>query len=123
VAAVSVGSAAWPVAVAPACSGSAVEHAAAAAAVSAGSAAVAAAVWVGSAAGHAAVAAPVWVGSAVEHAAVAVAASALAWLPLVRAVRRQEQWFPGTETRLLIRELQMLSLVLPQLHSRRTSDE
>src|SRR5208283_2927488 len=77
--------------------------------------AVAAAVSVGPAAEHAAVAAAVSVGSAAGHAAVAVAASAPAWLPLVRAVRTQGQEFRETETELLFRDLQMLSLVLPQL--------
>src|SRR5271157_2519140 len=63
----------------------------------------------GSAAGHAVVAVAEHAAAAPEH----VAAAVLAWLPLVRAVRRQEQWFQETETGLPFRDLQMLSLILP----------
>src|SRR5271157_1321637 len=118
------GSAAWPVAVAPVCFGSAAWPAVVAAvcfgfvvgasvvvSVRSGSAAwpvAVAPVRSGSAAWPVAVA-PVCSGSVVGH------APALAWLPLVRAVRTQEQWFRETEKGLLFRELQMVSLVLPQL--------
>src|SRR5271157_3198846 len=70
---------------------------------------VVAAVSAGSAAGHAVVAVAEHAAAAPEH----VAAAVLAWLPLVRAVRRQEQWFQETETGLPFRDLQMLSLILP----------
>src|SRR5271167_1704523 len=113
------GSAAWPAVAAAVSVGPAAEHVVVAAAVLVGSVAghadAAAAVLVGPAVEHAAVAAAVSVGSAAGHAAVAVAASAPAWLPLVRAVRTQGQEFRETETELPFRDLQMLSLVLPQL--------
>src|SRR5271157_2183634 len=96
------GSAVGPVAGAADCCGSA-------AGLPAASVGSAAAVSDGSAAGHAVVAVAEHAAAAPEH----VAAAVLAWLPLVRAVRRQEQWFQETETGLPFRDLQMLSLILP----------
>src|SRR5208337_4734271 len=118
VAAACFGSVGWPAAVAPVCSGSVAGPAVVAPACSGsvGWPVAVALVCSGS------VAWLVVVVVAAAHAAAAghalAAASAPASLPLVRAVRRQEQWFLETEAGLLFRELQMLSLELPQLQAR-----